>query len=145
MGDISKNFSFKEFEASNIAASEGIKNVITSEEVKHSIAELVSHVLQPLRDLLGAPLHINSGYRCKALNARVGGVATSQHCKGEAADISSPYFQPIDIARRIVAEQLPYDQLIIYPTFVHVSHKGKWSAKQRHQLLYNSKYTGEKI
>ena len=44
-------------------------------------------VLQPLRDTLGAPVYINSGYRSKRLNAKVGGVANSRHLLGKAADI----------------------------------------------------------
>ena len=143
MGNISKNFSFDEFEYSARAIAEGIENKIPSAQVGGAIRALTEAVLQPLRDDLEATVIVESGYRCKELNELVGGVESSQHRKGEAADIRSPFFEPLHIARRIVALQLPFDQLILYPTFVHVSHKLK--GKQRGQILYNRRWTGEKI
>lgn len=143
MGNISKNFSFSEFEHSDTAIREGIENTIPSAEVGDAIRRLTINVLQPLRDSLAATLIVESGYRCRKLNEMVGGVETSQHRKGEASDIRSPFFLPLDIARRIVSLKLPFDQLILYPTFVHVSHKRK--GRQRGQILYNRRYAGEKI
>lgn len=143
MGNISKNFSFSEFEYSDTAIQAGFENKIPSAEVGGAIRSLTLNVLQPLRDSLAATVIVESGYRCKKLNEMVGGVETSQHRKGEAADIRSPFYRPLDIARRIVSLQLPFDQLILYPGFVHVSHKRK--GKQRGQILYNSRYNGEKI
>ena len=143
MGDISKNFSYSEFTQSSIAEENGIKNYIPTADVRNAIFCLVLDILQPLRSSLGASIVINSGYRSKALNKLVGGVESSQHRKGEAADIRSPFFSPVDIARRILTLKLPFDQLIIYPTFVHVSHKRK--GPQRGQILYNSRYHGENI
>ena len=52
-----------------------------------NLKALCVNVLQPLRDALGTPLHINSGYRCPALNKSIGGAKTSQHMVGQAADI----------------------------------------------------------
>jgi len=143
MGDISRNFSFSEFEHSDTAIREGIDNSIPSPEVRANIGALARNVLQPLRDDLKALVIVESGYRCKQLNQLVGGVETSQHRKGEAGDIRSPFYTPLHIARRIIALKLPFDQLILYPTFVHVSHKRK--GKQRGQVLYNRRYTGDKI
>lgn len=143
MGDISKNFSFSEFEHSKTAIDKGIDNTIPNETVKKAIKALTDTVLQPLREALGATVIIDSGYRCQELNELVGGVETSQHRKGEASDTRSPFFSPLEIARKAVELKLPYDQLILYPTFVHFSHKLK--GKQRGQILYNRRYTGEKI
>ena len=143
MGNISKNFSFDEFEYSARALAEGIENKIPSAQVEAAIRDLTVTVLQPLRDDLEAQVIVESGYRCKELNELVGGVESSQHRKGEASDIRSPFFEPLHIARRIVALKLPFDQLILYPTFVHVSHKLR--GKQRGQILYNRRWTGEKI
>ena len=142
MGDISKNFSYSEFEKSKIAEQKGIDNTMP-DSVKPAVKELVITVLQPTRDALEATIIVDSGWRCKELNKEVGGVDTSQHPKGEAADIHSPFFTPLEIARKIIELELPIDQLILYPTFVHVSHKLK--GKQRGQVLYNRRYTGEKI
>lgn len=87
MGTISKNFSYKEFEESETAERKGIANVINTTEIRDSVKALVLNVLQPLRDAWGKPLHINSGYRCPALNEAVGGVPTSQHCFDDMTEI----------------------------------------------------------
>lgn len=141
MGTISKNFSYREFEESETAKARGITNVISSFEVRDAVRELTNTVLQPLRDAWGQPLHVNSGYRCPKLNAAVGGAATSQHTKGEAADIKAEH--PIKLAQLAYDLGLPYDQMIIYPTFVHFSHK--LHGEQRRQVLYNKSYKGRRI
>lgn len=141
MGTISKNFSYAEFEASPTAKARGIINVISTFEIRDAVRELTLTVLQPLRDAWGEPLHINSGYRCPKLNAAVGGVPTSQHTKGEAADIHADH--PIRLAQLAYNLGLPYDQMIIYPTFVHFSHKK--GGPQRRQLLYNKSYRGNHV
>lgn len=141
MGTISKNFSYKEFEASATADKKGICNVITSFEVRDAVKELVDTILQPLRDTWGKPLHINSGYRCPELNKAVGGKPTSQHLKGEACDVACD--KPAELARLAILLLLPYDQIILYPTFVHFSHK--LHGEQRYELLYNKSYKGEKV
>lgn len=141
MGTISKDFSYREFERSEVADAKHICNVITSFGVRDSILALTENVLQPLRDAWGKPLKVNSGYRCKALNAAVGGVSTSQHVKGEAADIAAG--DPVKLARLAVKLGLPFDQMILYPTFVHFSHKP--NGEQRGQICYNWRYKGEKV
>lgn len=141
MGTISKNFSYREFEESETAKARGITNVISSFEVRDAVRELTNTVLQPLRDAWGLPLHVNSGYRCPKLNAAVGGAATSQHTKGEAADIKAEH--PVKLAQLAYDLGLPYDQMIIYPTFVHFSHK--LHGEQRRQVLYNKSYKGRRI
>lgn len=141
MGTITKDFSYKEFERSEVADAKHICNVITSFEVRDSILALTENVLQPLRDAWGKPLKVNSGYRCKALNAAVGGVPTSQHVKGEAADIAAG--DPVKLARLAVKLGLPFDQMILYPTFVHFSHR--LNGEQRGQICYNWRYKGEKV
>ena len=141
MGTVSRNFSYSEFEASDTAKRLGIVNAITAVEVREAVRELVLTVLQPLRDDWGLPLHVNSGYRCPALNKAVGGVATSQHVKGEAADIKAD--NPITLAQLAYDMHLPYDQMIIYPTFVHFSHKK--GGPQRGNILYNKSYKGRHV
>ena len=84
---LSKNFTLEECISSRTAERMGIDNVPKDEAVIENMRALCLEVLQPLRDYVGAPIHINSGYRCKALNEAVGGVKNSQHCVGEAADI----------------------------------------------------------
>ena len=141
MGTISKNFSYREFEESTTATEKGICNTITSFEVRDSVKALVLNVLQPLRDALGKSLKINSGYRCPELNKVVGGVSNSQHTKGEAADVASD--NPYELAKMAKELNLPFDQMILYPTFVHFSHKLK--GPQRGYVGYNKSYKGKRL
>lgn len=141
MGTISENFSYREFEKSATAEKEGIINIINTVQVRDSIQALVEEVLQPLRTAWGKPLVVNSGYRCPELNKAVGGVPTSQHVKGEAADVACD--DPLALAQLAYDMDLPYDQMILYPTFVHFSHK--LEGKQRRQVLYNKTWKDGKI
>ena len=141
MGTISENFSYREFEKSSTAEKEGMINIIHTVQVRDSIKALVDEVLQPLRTAWERPLVINSGYRCPELNAAVGGVATSQHVKGEAADLACD--DPLALAQLAYDTGLPYDQMILYPTFVHFSHK--LEGEQRRQVLYNRSWKGDRI
>ena len=84
---LSKNFTLEELIRSNAAERMGFDNVPKDEKVVENLRSLCLEVLQPLRDYVGASVHINSGYRCPELNMAVGGVKNSQHCRGEAADI----------------------------------------------------------
>lgn len=141
MGTISKNFSFSEFERSETAERKGIVNVIATARVRDSIQALVVNVLQPLRTALGVEMPVNSGYRCPELNEAVGGVPTSQHLTGEAADIATP--MPLRMARKAVEMGLPFDQMGIYNTFMHISHK--LGGPQRRQIFYSKDYKGERL
>lgn len=141
MGTISKNFSYSEFERSETAEKRGIVNVIATAKVRDSIQALVINLLQPLRTALGVEMHINSGYRCPELNEAVGGVPNSMHLRGEAADVATP--TPLRLARKAVEMGLPFDQIGIYPTFVHFSHK--LGGPQRGQIFYSKNYKGERL
>ena len=141
MGTISDNFSYREFEKSATADKKGIINIIHTVPVRDSIKALVDEVLQPLRTAWGKPLVIYSGYRCAVLNRAVGGVPTSQLIYGEAADVASD--DPYALARLACDLGLPYDQMILYPTFVHFSHR--LEGKQRGQILYNRTYQGKRV
>lgn len=148
MGTISKNFSYREFEKSLTADRLGICNVIITVRVRDAVRALTLNILQPLRDFLKLAVLISSGFRCRELNIAVGGVDTSQHTKGEAADIyvlleDGSRMPSVELARIIIQLGLPFDQLIIYPTFVHVSHK--LDGAQRGNVLYNKSYNGPKV
>ena len=54
---------------------------------EHIIRRLCKEILQPIRDKYGHAITVTSGYRCPKLNAAIGGVKSSQHLLGEAADI----------------------------------------------------------
>lgn len=83
---ISKNFTLEELCASQTAKAKGIQNNPGQQDVCNLCA-IVNNILQPLRDAMGEPIKIGSGYRSYALNKAVGGVQNSQHMKGEAADL----------------------------------------------------------
>lgn len=86
---LSKHFKLSEFTRSATATTKKIDNT-PSLEVVSNLQQLCIHVLEPLREHFNCPITISSGYRCQALNKAVGGVATSQHMTGEAADIHIP-------------------------------------------------------
>ena len=81
---------------------------------------LVTEVMDPAREKLGMPIICNSGFRCPIHNAKVGGATGSQHMKGEAMDVRCADNRRL---ARIIVENGRFDQLIIYPTFIHVSWK----------------------
>ncbi len=83
---ISKNFTLEELRDSETAKKLGIINAPGVGEVC-AMCALVHQVLQPLRDAMGEPIKIGSGYRCTKLNKAVGGVGNSQHTRGQAADL----------------------------------------------------------
>jgi len=101
---VSKDFQYWEFISSDKAVRLGIKNVPTEAEWKN-IEYLVEHGLQPIRDALGKPLEINSGFRCKKLNDSVGSSDTSFHRLGCAVDIDSDKVKLLDILE--IAYELP--------------------------------------
>lgn len=138
---ISENFRFSEFERSQIAAGLGLDNSIPSGQVGGNIRALVENVLQPLRSACGHALKVNSGYRCKRMNDLLGGSKTSQHMTGQAADIASG--NPIGLARLVLSLGLDFDQMILYPTFLHISHTTQ--RKNRRQVLYDKTYSGNKL
>jgi hypothetical protein len=129
--NLSKNFYLDEFTASYVAKKRGIRNIPPDEAIENLTA-LCVHVLQPLRDFLEKPIVISSGYRCPELNEIIKGVPTSQHIKGEAADI---YCDNTDerILFDAIRANIEFDQLILYPTMVHVSFS---EGKNRRQVLY---------
>lgn len=152
MGTISKNFSWAEFEHTSPAHAKrleqlGVRNAIDTVEKRDSILALVNKLLQPLRDLYGKTMTINSGYRCAELNALVGGVASSQHCKGEAADIATgsqtESWRMARLAKTTPEIFREIDQMILYPTFIHFSHRLK--GPQRNQIIYDKSYKGRRV
>ena len=99
-------------------------------EARANIQALVEKVLDPVRERLGKAIYVNSGYRCPKHNLKVGGAKASQHMKGEAADIRCEDNEQL---KRLIKEQGVFDQLIVYPTFMHVSYKRVGG--NRHQVL----------
>lgn len=78
--------------------------------------------LEIVRELLGYPLHISSGYRSLKLNTRVGGAPDSAHLTGQAADFTCPEFgTPKEIVKFLSERpEVNFDQLIYEGTWVHI-------------------------
>ena len=130
-----KYFTIKELTKSATAQRKGIKNDPSIQEVANLTA-LIEKVLDPLREAYGKPIIVTSGYRCPKLNAIVGSTPSSQHVKGEAADIKSVQDTPEENKKLfdlIVKLKLPFDQLINEHNYdwVHVS----YGARHRRQKL----------
>lgn len=119
---IGTHFTLVEFTQSQTAIRKNISND-PPPNIIAKIASLVGNVLDPLRDKIGQPIRISSGYRSPTLNKLIGGAKGSQHTLGEAADIYSPTMSAEDLFKFIRASDLPYDQLIFEGTWVHVSYR----------------------
>ena len=182
------HFSLLEFTKSSTAIKHGIAIVPPAEAVDN-LKRLCENTLEPLREELGLPVVITSGYRTKALNDLLAHSSErSQHMQGQAADfyvgegpvsgskiqdcpsgesahardnsskLGSPLAQsqtsgnlkhetgesslkPETPRQRLIrafrliitSEQIDYDQLILYPTFIHVSYVSK--EKNRRTIL----------
>ena len=81
-----KHFSISELTSSATALREGIDNR-PNKCAYHLLHVLVDQLLDPIREAWGEPIVVSSGYRCKELNALVGGAKNSHHMLGCAADI----------------------------------------------------------
>lgn len=127
---ITKNFTLEELCHSNTAVAKGLKN-IPDEKQTRNLKALAINLLQPVRDIYGKPMYINSGFRSPEVNKAVGGSPDSQHMKGEAADVASEH--PAELVECLKRSGLDFDQCIQYSTFVHLSLK--LSGTNRRQYL----------
>ena len=129
-----KYFTIKELCKSSTAIRRNIDNTPTPEIITN-LEQLVDKILDPLREIYGKPIKVNSGYRCEALNTAVGGSKTSDHRFGLAADITGGSKQENKKLFTLIQQlNLPFDQLIDEKNFsyIHVS----YSKKHRRQILH---------
>lgn len=135
---LSKNFTLEEFTVSQEATRKSIDNTPSSTIL--SALTNTAENLELVRKILGQPISISSGYRSIELNKSIGGVATSQHCKGEAVDFISPKFgTPKQIVDMLKNSRVPFDQLILeYDRWVHVSFA---NSNRKQVLVIDSKGT----
>ena len=145
---LSEHFSLREFTRSSTAESLGLDNSVdpTTAQgvtVTRNLANLCAEVLEPLREHVGRPIVVTSGYRCKALNNAIGGVANSQHLVGEAADLSIPSVAKAREWMRWLMDNTRFDQLILEHDrngihWLHVSCKVD-AGKNRQQVIHSLK------
>lgn len=135
-------FTINELTRSATASGQGIDNTPTP-EIRAKLETLITGCLDPIRRIYGKPIIVTSGYRSPELNAAVGGVANSQHTKGEAADLVPASGGSLAGIFRAAVQFGNYDQLIIEQKgnskWVHVSYTG---TPRRRILAYkNGRYT----
>lgn len=138
---LSKNFTLQEL----TRTSHNVENIPNEDEI-YNLTCLVQKVLQPIRDNFGS-VTINSGYRSPVLNRKIGGSTTSQHCKGQAADIK------LKDMRKVydwIIDNLIFDQLIYEagddtsPAWIHISYKNSDNRKQTLRMKNGKYYPYEK-
>ena len=139
---LTPHFALREFIVSATAMKHGIDNRPTPEVVEN-LKRLCQHTLEPLREKLGLPIIITSGFRTKALNdIIVHASRKSQHMTGQAADFYIPevsgnlsHRERLILAFRtiITNPEVDFDQLILYPNFIHVSFVSKET--NRHKIM----------
>lgn len=130
-----KYFTIEELTRSTVAAARGIPNV-PGENEREALEVLTLALLDPLREIWGSPIYVNSGYRSPALNKAVGGVANSQHMKGQAADITTGNTASNRKLFALIRDGgFDFDQLIDEAdgTWIHVSYVSP--SENRRQVL----------
>jgi zinc D-Ala-D-Ala carboxypeptidase len=108
---LTENFSLHEMIKSETAVRKGIDNTPT-DAVIANLRTLAEKVLQPIRNHYKKGVKVNSGYRSPDVNAAVGGSRTSDHTKGQAADIEIPGVPNYDLAKHI-QDNYKFTQLIL--------------------------------
>ena len=122
-----KHFTMSEMTRTNT----GLQNLPGATE-QANIRKLVDNVLDPLREMYGKPIKINSGYRSPMVNARVNGAKNSDHVKGMAADITGGSKTENKILFELIRDNFTFRQLINEHNFswVHVSYNESDNKKQ---------------
>jgi uncharacterized protein YcbK (DUF882 family) len=143
---LTKNFSLEELTKSQTAIRLGINNQPDDTQLSNLVA-LCESVLQPIRDHYGLPVQISSGFRCPELNQKIGGSATSDHCRGCAADIEVTGVDNFMLAEHI--KQMNFRQLILefydgtpLSGWVHISYD---IADNKNQVLTATKQDGKTV
>lgn len=109
---LTENFTLEEMTASRTADKYNIDNTPTAAEVEN-LKRLCLHILQPIRDEINRPLTVTSGYRCRELNKKVGGVPTSQHVTGDAADITLKSKQANNKLFNVIADMIRQGKITV--------------------------------
>lgn len=129
--NLSEHFTLSEFTHSQTASRLSIDN----DPPAHILPKLATTAagMELVRELLGKPITVSSGYRGPALNAAVKGSKHSQHLTGEACDFICPAFgTPKVIVATLMASDVPFDQVIVeFSSWVHIS----FSLRNRREAL----------
>ena len=135
---LTPHFQLEELCATNTKYKE--ENICEAKKIMGRMYQLAGFA-ERVREIIGKPLIINSGFRCVKLNNAVGGSLTSQHLYAEAIDIRVNGKTCKEVFQMIVSSDLKYDQLILERSgnaqWVHVS----IGSKKEKMLYQNGKYT----
>ena len=123
------NFKISELIHSDTAVAYKINNMPDINSLD-CMLDLICDCLQPIRDKLGKPMIITSGYRCSALNRAVGGVTSSQHTKGQAVDFHVNGMTIKEVIDFVIKSGVPFDQLIRENGWVHISYRKNNNRRQ---------------
>lgn len=153
MTQLTKNFTLDELTRSATASRLGLNNT-PDERATINLRQSARGLWQPVRDILGVPMRVSSGYRSPTLNRAIGGSTTSAHCYGLAIDFTAPAFGDTrKVARYLVAELkergIKFDQLILeFPdspnSWIHLGYKHP-NGQQRGQVLTAVKRGGRTV
>ena len=146
---LSMNLSLSEVLVSQTAKRLQISNEPTKEHL-NNLKQIANNIFQPLRDGLGYPIYVSSGYRSEALNKAIKGSSkTSQHMKGQALDLDADVYKGVtnkDIFL-FIRDNLDFDQLIWEygtinsPAWVHVSFVESKNRRKVMRCYGKSQYT----
>jgi uncharacterized protein YcbK (DUF882 family) len=126
-GHVTQNFKYSELNHSGYALRHGLTNV--AQGIAKQNQEWLAIVLEIIRYHFNVPMQITSGYRTEQVNKAVGGSPTSAHVQGSAADVSfadvaknklAQRQRAIEIAKYLDSIGLLYDQIIWYPSWIHI-------------------------
>jgi uncharacterized protein YcbK (DUF882 family) len=146
--NLTANFTLSEMVKSETALRHDMDNTPGEAEIA-SLRLLCEKILQPVREHYGKGVKVNSGFRHPEVNAKVGGSKTSDHCKGQAADIEIPSVANADLAAHIV-DTYKFTQVILEfytpgvpdSGWVHVSYD---PANLKSQVLTATKKDGKTV
>lgn len=136
--NISKHITFNEATKSPTAIRNGIKNEPNAQELSN-MKLVAEKCFEPLREWYGKPIRINSFFRNKELNAKVGGSPSSEHCVGSAIDMDAGSREENKKLFDWCKANLKFNQLLyeygneIGPDWVHISYNAN---KNKNQILY---------
>jgi hypothetical protein len=133
---LSPHFALSELTVSQTAVRRGIDN--TPDEKQTDNLRLLADTLEQVRAILNKPVTVNSAFRSKEVNRLIGGVDTSEHCDGRAADIICPaYGSPHMVAMALLNSGLEFNQLILeFGSWVHISIPALGHAPKMQVLTY---------
>lgn len=131
---LTEHFTLSEFVRSETAERNHINNT-PSQEVVDNLRALCRNVLEPARVAYGEPIYITSGYRCPALNKAVGGKPTSQHLRGEAADLQVKGVRNLKRLYNAILDHGVFDQLLFESNkagtkWIHISYTSYGNRRQ---------------